>query len=78
MINIEEYIDNEIIYIETNGLPCDKQDLKDLYSLTKEDIKNIQNEIDTDSVLSNEIDNLLREAANYWLYHYIEKKKESK
>ena len=75
MINVADYIENEKYYLENYGLECDKQDIKFLESLTNEDIEKIQNLVETDSELSNDIDNLVREAINYWVYHY---KKESK
>jgi len=77
MKDVKGYIENEIYYLENSGLESDKQDIKFLENLTDDDIKEIQNLVDTDSELSNDIDNLVREAINYWVYHYIEKKKES-
>ena len=79
-MNVKDYIENEKYYIEKDmdiegfnreGLQAD---LDFLESLTDEDIKKIQNDVDSDSELSNEIDNLVREAIHYWVYHY---KKES-
>ena len=77
MINVKEYIENELYYLENNGLECDKQDIKYLESLTDDDIKQIQKLVEDDGELQSEIDNLIAEATNWWVYHYIEKKKES-
>ena len=76
MIDVKGYIENEIYYLENNGLESDKQDIKYLESLTEENIKEIQKLIEDDGELQSEIDNLINEATNWWVYHYIEKKKE--
>jgi len=78
MINVKEYIENELYYLENNGLESDKQDIKYLESLTDEDIKDIQKLVEDDGELQADIDNLVNEAMNWWVYHYIEKKKEMK
>lgn len=78
MIDVKGYVENEINYLENNGLECDKQDIKYLEKLTEKDIEKIQKLVEDDSELQNEIDNAIREAINYHVYHYIENKKESK
>lgn len=77
MINVKEYIEKELYYLEDSGLECDKQDIKYLESLTDEDIKAIQKLVEDDKELQADIDNLVNEAMDLWVYHYIEKKKES-
>lgn len=77
MINVAEYIENEKYYLEHYGLESDKQDIKFLENLTDEDIKEIQKRVEDDGELQSSIDNLIAEATNWWVYHYIEKKKES-
>ena len=78
MIDVKGYIENELYYLENNGLESDKQDIKYLESLTDEDIKEIQKLVEDDGELQSDIDNLVNEATNWWVYHYIEKKKEMK
>lgn len=73
MINVSEYVANEIDYIERYGIECDKQDLKYLYGLTDKDIETIQEYVERDD----ELYQTINETINYYLYHYIEKKKES-
>lgn len=70
MIDVKNYIENEINYIEEYDKENCKEDLEFLYSLTDEDIKKIQKNVELDSELSLEIENLIRESINYWLYHY--------
>lgn len=77
MINVKEYIENEIYYLENSGLESDKQDIKYLENLTDDNIKEIQKLVEDDGELQADIDNLINEAINWWVYHYIEKKKEN-
>ena len=66
MLNVGEYIQNEINYIERYGLEADKQDIKYLNSLTKEDIEKIQEQVNRDDELYQKAN----ETINYYLYHY--------
>lgn len=66
MLNVKEYIQNEINYINRYGLECDKQDIKYLESLNKEDIKKIQEQVNNDDELYEKAN----ETINYYLYHY--------
>lgn len=66
MLNVKEYIQNEINYINRYGLECDKQDIKYLESLNKEDIKKIQEQVNNDDGLYEFVNELI----NYYLYHY--------
>ena len=58
MIDVKGYVENEINYLE---------------KLTEKDIEKIQKLVEDDSELQNEIDNSIKEAINYHVYHYIER-----
>ena len=66
MLNVEEYIQNEIDYINRYGLEADKQDIKFLESLNEKDIEKIQEQVSRDDELYQKAN----ETINYYLYHY--------
>jgi hypothetical protein len=73
MINVRDYIHDEIDYINNYGMKCDKQDIKFLENLNDNDINIIQEQVERDD----ELHQCINETLNYYVYHYIEKKKES-
>lgn len=66
MLNVGEYIQNEIDYINRYELEADKQDIKFLESLTEKDIEKIQEQVNRDDELYQKAN----ETINYYLYHY--------
>lgn len=69
---IEEYINNEINYIERYDYEGCKNDIVNLRGLQKADIQRIADKVKVD--LENELKRVLTGLVQYRLYHYIESK----
>ena len=69
MINVEDYLLNEIDYIERYD-EYGKADLPFLKSLTEEDIKTIQEQVERDD----ELHQCINETINWYVYHYKKEK----
>lgn len=64
---IEEYINNEIDYINRYYYENCKNDIVSLRRLQKKDIQKIANKVDSDYALRR----VLEETVHYYLYQYI-------
>ena len=68
MINVKEYIENEMYYIEKYDSEKSKKDLEYLESLTDKDIDKIQKQVEEDTDLEIEIQALIDGTIHAYLY----------